>query len=177
MWRRRAGHSLVRPFGATQLIDNRVSCFSSYSSPPPTFFYSFFYQIQICNNKDIGSISNQQFSFFLQRELDGEAALVARRQDESEAARKQLIERSRQFKKEASEVTIKMFRIEYTLPNWLRLAAAAALLISRLLKHVQTWRWELSLEQVLCVRPSVCPGSTVLMRGEAESILEGFVIE
>ena len=79
------------------------------------------------------------FLFFLQRELDGEAALVARRQDESEAARKQLIERSRQFKKEASKVTIKMFHIEYTLPNWLRLAAAAAaLLISRLLKHVQT---------------------------------------
>lgn len=36
--------------------------------------------------------------------MDAEAAEVARRQDESESARKQLIERSREFKKSASEV-------------------------------------------------------------------------
>lgn len=36
--------------------------------------------------------------------MDTEAAEVARRQDESEAARKQLIEQSREFKKSASEV-------------------------------------------------------------------------
>lgn len=39
-----------------------------------------------------------------QRELDGEAALVAQRQDESDAARKTLIELSREFKRSASEV-------------------------------------------------------------------------
>jgi homeobox protein cut-like len=39
-----------------------------------------------------------------QRELDAEAAGMGRRQDESEAARKQLIELSREFKKTATEV-------------------------------------------------------------------------
>ena len=39
-----------------------------------------------------------------QRELDGEAALVAQRQDESDAARKTLIELSRDFKRSAAEV-------------------------------------------------------------------------
>jgi hypothetical protein len=45
------------------------------------------------------------FSLILsQRELDAEASGMGRRQDESEAARKQLIELSREFKKTASEV-------------------------------------------------------------------------
>lgn len=48
------------------------------------------------------------FQFFLvtQRELDVEAAGMGQRQDESEAARKQLIELSREFKKSATEVNI-----------------------------------------------------------------------
>ena len=55
--------------------------------------------------------SNLVFSFYFfyflctQRELDIAAAEVGRRQDESEAARKQLVEQSREFKKTASEVT------------------------------------------------------------------------
>jgi hypothetical protein len=53
------------------------------------------------------SFFNFQFLFCLfltQRELDAEAAGMGRRQDESEAARKQLIELSREFKKTATEV-------------------------------------------------------------------------
>lgn len=44
------------------------------------------------------------FFFLTQRELDAEAAGMGRRQDESEAARKQLIELSREFKKTVTEV-------------------------------------------------------------------------
>ncbi len=43
-----------------------------------------------------------------QRELDAEAAGITRRQDESEAARKQLIELSREFKKNATEVRFQL---------------------------------------------------------------------
>ena len=41
---------------------------------------------------------------FLQRELDNEGQAVAKRQDESDAARRRLVELSREFKKTSSEV-------------------------------------------------------------------------
>ncbi len=48
------------------------------------------------------------FILLTQRELDAEAAGITRRQDESEAARKQLIELSREFKKNATEVRFQL---------------------------------------------------------------------
>lgn len=48
-------------------------------------------------------------TFYLyQRELDAEVAGMGQRQDESEAARKQLIELSREFKRTATEVRKKL---------------------------------------------------------------------
>lgn len=42
--------------------------------------------------------------FFFQRELDGQAQEVVKRQDDSEASRKKLVELSREFKKTSTEV-------------------------------------------------------------------------
>ncbi|KZS08076.1 Uncharacterized protein APZ42_028122 [Daphnia magna] len=56
----------------------------------------------------LSGVLNQWKNFDLptvQRELDAEVAGMGQRQDESEAARKQLIELSREFKRTATEET------------------------------------------------------------------------